>query len=217
MDFLLENQLEIFIAMEITSLVSLVLFGVVRYFFSRNTLSRVFIVLFIAFIFAEAIMAWVVYQQTGVISNVLVIIVIFVLYACTFGISDFKKLDRWMRKHIGKRRGVELLTEKDKQIMRKQKDPKHVAKVYRRSSFVHLLIFGAFQLVFWIYSGNDIQEMIAFLTDFSWMGETVDHTPYANDTLYGISAVWGIVFVIDFIYSWSFTFSPARPKKDTEG
>src|SRR5699024_9134243 len=101
MDFLLENQLEIFIAMEITSLVSLVLFGVVRYFFSRNTLSRVFIVLFIAFIFAEAIMAWVVYQQTGVISNVLVIIVIFVLYACTFGISDFKKLDRWMRKHIG--------------------------------------------------------------------------------------------------------------------
>ena len=49
-------------------------------------------------------------------------------YAATFGISDFKKLDRWMRKHIGKWRGVELLADKDISIMGKQKDPKYIAK-----------------------------------------------------------------------------------------
>lgn len=216
MSFLLDNQLDIFITIEITSIISLLLFGVIRYFFNRKKLSRVFIFLFILLILAEALLAWVIYQHTGEISNVLVIIVIFVLYACTFGISDFKKLDRWMRKHIGKWRGVELLTDKDKQIMSKQKDPKYIAKVNRWSSLIHLLIFVAFQIGFWIYSGNTSQEIIEFLTDFSWIGEDWKKTPYANEALYGISAVWGIVFIVDFIYSWSYTFFPAKPKNNAE-
>ena len=63
-------------------------------------------------------MGYWVYQVTGEISTILIIITIFVLYACTFGIYDFLKLDRWMRRKIGEWRGVELLTEKDYRIYR---------------------------------------------------------------------------------------------------
>lgn len=212
-DVLLKHQVEIFIVIEVLSLVSLLLFGIVRYLVNKYRLSLAFIFLFILFIACEAIMAWIIYQETGEISNLLIIITVFVLYACTFGISDFKKLDRWMRKHIGKWRGVELLTEKDMQIMARQKDPKHIARKYRWSSTIHLGIFVTVQIGFWIYGTNSIQEMFYYVKDLSWIGtENIAETPYANETIYGISMVWGLVFVVDFIWSWSYTVFPSQSK-----
>ncbi len=46
----------------------------------------------------EAILAWLLYRETGEISSLQIIITIFVLYAITFGYQDFRKLDRWMKK-----------------------------------------------------------------------------------------------------------------------
>lgn len=207
------NQVEIFIVVEVLSLISLLLFGVVRYFLGKYRFSVFFILLFILLIACEAMMAWLIYQETGEISNFQIIIMVFVLYACTFGISDFKKLDRLMRKHIGKWRGIELLTEKDITIMNKQKDPKHIARKYRWSSIIHLIIFTAVQAGFWIYSNNSVQEMLDYVKDLSWIGtENSAETPYANDTIYGISMIWGLVFIVDFIWSWSYTIFPAKSK-----
>lgn len=210
---IVKNQVEIFIVVEVLSLISLLLFGVVRYFLGKYRFSVFFILLFILLIACEAMMAWLIYQETGEISNFQIIIMVFVLYACTFGISDFKKLDRLMRKHIGKWRGIELLTEKDITIMNKQKDPKHIARKYRWSSIIHLIIFIAVQAGFWIYSNNSVQEMLDYVKDLSWIGtENSAETPYANDTIYGISMIWGLVFIIDFIWSWSYTIFPAKSK-----
>lgn len=213
MDVLLKHQLEIFVVMELLSVLSLLSFGVVRYFFSKYRMSVFFLLLFIILIVFEAIMAWLIYQETKEISNLLIIITIFVLYACTFGISDFKKLDRWMRKHIGKWRGIELLTVKDIEIMSKQKDPKHIARKYRWSSTVHLIIFVAVQIAFWVYGMNSVQEMFDYVKDLSWIGtENIAETPYANETIYHISMLWGLVFIVDFIWSWSYTVSPSKGK-----
>lgn len=215
LDWILENQWELFIAAEVVSLLSLLLFGVVRYVLGKKKLSLLFLLLFVALIGVEALLALVVYNETGEISTFQIILIIFVLYACTFGIVDFKKLDRWMRWKIGKWRGIDLLTEKDRAIMARQKDPKYVAKVNRYSAMLHLLIFVGVQAGFWIYSLGGIADIPDYLTDLSWFGsDNVELTPYANETLLNISRVWAIVFIIDFIYSWSYTIFPASRKEE---
>src|SRR5690625_5988499 len=102
----------------------MLLFGLLRYVFDNRQMIIAFIVSFIVLIALEGLVGLLIYQDTGVISNFQIIVLIFVAYAATFGISDFKKLDRWMRKHIGKWHGVELLTDKDISIMKQQKNTK---------------------------------------------------------------------------------------------
>ncbi|MBC5638283.1 hypothetical protein H8S33_15995 [Ornithinibacillus sp. BX22] len=213
MDFILRYQWEIFILAEVLSLIFILLFGVTRYVANKRKLSLGFLLLFIVLLFLEAALALFVYKETGEISTFQIVITIFVIYACTFGISDFKKLDRWMRLKIGSWRGTELLTEKDKYVMQKQKDPKYIAKKYRISSIIHLLVFIIVQLIFLNYSLDNWNQVLPYLQDLSWIGtEIIGETPYANETLYGISMVWGLVFIIDFIYSWSYTIFPSKQR-----
>ena len=215
MNFLLEYQWEIFIVAEVLSFVALILFGIVRYGFGRRKSSLTFLAIFLGLLIFEAGLALILYQETGEISNFQIVIMIFILYACTFGINDFRKLDRWMRKKIGNFRGTDLLTEKDKEIMRRQKDPKHIARVNRISAMIHLLIFVVAQVSIWAYSLESFDEAKLYLTDLSWIGaENYQETPYVSDMMYGISMIWGIVFMIDFIYSWSYTIFPANSKED---
>ncbi|OZU87014.1 hypothetical protein CIL03_18920 [Virgibacillus indicus] len=213
MDFILEYQWELFISAEVVSLASILLFGVVRYVFNKQKLSLAFLLLFILLLFLEAALAIFIYRETGEISTFQIIITVFVIYACTFGISDFRKLDRWMRFKIGNWRGTELLTDKDKYVMKKQKDPKYIAKKYRWSSIIHFLIFSIAQSIFWTYSLDSMEEALPYLTDLSWIGtENPEETPYSNETIYGISMVWGLVFIVDFIYSWSYTIFPSKQR-----
>lgn len=152
-----------------------------------------------------------IYQKTGHMTTLQIVIIIFIVYACTFGIHDFKKLDRWMRLKIGNWRGIDLLSEKDRQIMKRQKDQKYIAKINRYSSMIHLLLFVTIQAIFWSYGLENFDVAIDYLTDLSWIGtENYLETPYPNDIIYGISMIWGLVFIIDFLYSWSYTIFPAK-------
>lgn len=118
-----------------------------------------------------------------------------------------------MRMKIGKWRGVELLTPKDREKMARQKDPRYIAKKYRMSSMIHLFVFVVIQAAFWIYGTSGLGQIIDYMQDLSWIGtENVAETPYANEVLYRVSLIWGIVFVVDFIWSWSYTFFPAKEK-----
>ncbi|HLS08667.1 hypothetical protein [Lentibacillus sp.] len=128
MGLLNEYQWEIFITAEVLSMVALLLFGVVRYLLGRHKLSLSFLLAFLVLLGIEALLAILIYRETGEFSTFQIIITVFVIYACTFGIFDFMKLDRWMRKTIGRWRGVELLTAKDYRIMERNKDPKFIAK-----------------------------------------------------------------------------------------
>ncbi|WP_087972091.1 hypothetical protein [Oceanobacillus rekensis] len=211
-DFMVTNQWEVFITFEIISFVSLLLFGVVRYILNRKSASILFLLLFVFLLIFEAILALLIYRETGEISTFQIVITVFVVYACTFGIFDFMKLDRWMRGKIGKWRGVELLTSKDRTLMAKQKDPKYVARKNHNSAIIHLIIFALFQVAFWFHgTGGDIALMLDYLKDLSWIGtENYMETPYANETIFGIAMVWGIVFIVDFLYSLSYTFFPSK-------
>src|SRR5699024_12714180 len=101
----------------------------------------------------------------GEISQFHIVIIIFLLYACTFGIVDFLKLDRWMRLKIGGWRKIDMLSEKDKRIIVKQENPKQIAKKYRTSSMAHTIIFLIVQTVFWYQGTTDMQERIAVVTE----------------------------------------------------
>lgn len=209
----MQYQWEIFILAEVLSIVSILLFGVVRYLLGKRSLSVIFLVLFVVLLFAEAALALLIYRETGEISTFQIVITVFVIYACTFGISDFKKLDRWMRLNIGNWRGIELLSEEDKILMKKQKDPKYVAKKYRESSVIHLFIFLVAQVIFWSLGLSSLHEASMYLTDLSWIGtENTSETPYPNESIYRISMVWGLIFIVDFIYSWSYTVFPSNQR-----
>ncbi|MBP1971398.1 hypothetical protein J2Z83_003537 [Virgibacillus natechei] len=139
MDLILTYQWEIFVAAEVLSLIALLLFGVVRYLLGKQRQSLLFLLAFLVLLMLEALLAILIYWETGEISTFQIIITIFVIYACTFGIVDFMKLDRWMRKKIGAWRGVDLLTEKDHRVIKRNKDPKFMVR--------KLGIYQAFRLM----------------------------------------------------------------------
>lgn len=211
---LISYQWETFISLEVLSIIALLLFGIVRYFLDKKRVSRLFIGAFLALLFLEAMLALLIYQVTGEISTFQIVIALFLVYACTFGVFDFLKLDRWMRDKIGSWRGIELLTEKDYRIIERNKDPKYLAKKYRRSSLIHLTLFVIVQSIFWMYGTKDFEELIGYLKDLSWIEEgTPEESPYPNEAVYAVGMIWGIVFIIDFIWSWSYTFFPSKPKE----
>lgn len=215
MDFLINHQWGIFITLEVLSLVSLLVFGGIRYFLDKRKLSQLFIFGFLLFLFLEALLALLIFQWTGEVSTFQFVIAIFLLYACTFGIADFKKLDRWMREKVGKWRGIDLLTEKDYQIIARNKDPKYIAKKYRITSTIHLAVFIIVQFIFWSMGTTDLNEMISYLKDLSWF-ETghYEDSPYPNEAIYAIGMIWTVIFAVDFIWSWSYTFFPSKQQGD---
>lgn len=214
MNFLLEQQWMIFISLEVLSIGLLIAFGILRYALDRQKTSTLMLLFFMFCIVLEAALAFAIYTETKEISSFHIVIGIFILYACTFGIHDFRKLDRWMRQKIGKWRNVNLLTEKDDAILQKQKDPKYVAKKYRRSSLVHLVIFGIVQSILVINGTNSFEELKMYATDLSWLDEgSYKHSPYGSELAYSIGIIWTIVFIADFLYSWSYTIFPSTSKK----
>jgi len=210
---LLTYQWELFIAAEILSVVMLLLFGLTRYLLNQRKLSTIFISLFLALFIFEAVLALYIYQITGEISTFQITVMLFVLYACTFGIADFKRLDRWMRKTIGKWRGVSLLTEKDMQVMEHLQDPKYIAHKNRISAMIHLVIFVGVQAGLWIYGLGGTAGIADYLTDLTWVEvDDYQQSPYASETAFSMSKLWGLIFIVDFIYSWSYTFFPKKTK-----
>ena len=214
MELLITFQWEIFIALEVLSMLALLLFGFVRYFLNKKKLSLLFIIAFLILLVLEALLAILIYQETKEISSFQMVVIIFVLYACTFGMTDFKKLDRWMRRKIGKWRNVELLTEKDYEVMERDKDPRFIARKYRWTSTLHLVVFVVVQTAFWMYGTADTEELLGYIRDFSWIeAGNFEESPYPNETIYFIGMIWGLVFIIDFIWSWSYTIFPAKSNK----
>lgn len=209
MDIILKYNWEIFITLEVLSMGALILFGVLRYFFNKFRVSLLFIALFIFILLLESGLALFVYFETGEISTFQIVIAVFIVYALTFGINDFLKLDQWMRIKIGKFRGVDLLTEKDHKIIKRNEDPRYIARKNRISAYIHLMIFVIGQSVLWMMGTDSLEEMKMYLTDFSWLENKVaEGTPYPNDITLGIGVIWGIAFIADFLYSWSYTLFP---------
>lgn len=213
-DFLIIHQWQIFISLEILSSAFLLAFLIARYAFTKQNLSRWFLILFILFMFLEVVLAVLIYIQTGEISTFQIVIAIFILYACTFGISDFKKLDRWIKKKIGDWRGINLLTDDDIRKMELAKDPTFIARKNRRWWYFHTVIFVVGHYLFWLYDGNHNHDLMFYLEDLSWWEEASNmNGPFQSELISSISKIWTIIFGFDTIISWSYTLFPSKEKK----
>lgn len=211
---IMDYQWEIFLIIEAFGFLSLLLFGSIRYRKKRVRLSRQFIVVFIMLTAIEAVLAWYLYTRTGEISAFQMIVTLFVLYAITFGRSDFKKLDRWMRKKID---ADHLLTEADYEEMKKQKDPTFQAKYYGLTWLVHVAVFLSVQVAFFWLSGLNWTDSVGYLNDLNWLGsDYYGPTPYENQAFYTVSMIWGIIVVVDAIIAATYVFQKKdrRSKED---
>lgn len=212
-EFIIDYQWELFIFAEIISWLSLVLFLLIRYAFRRFSISILFLMSFLVATIFEVVLAIFDYQETGEIATFQIIIFVFILYAFTFGIGDFKKIDRYLKIKIGKWQGKDLLTEKDKHMMKQNKDPAYIARKYRRTWAAHAVIFMVVHLLFWTFNRLPDESFLAFFTQFSWITESeVFREPFVNQ----ISAIWKIIFFVDTIWSWSYTLFPAKPSQHKE-
>ena len=211
MQFLLDNYWMIFITLEISSLLFLFLFVIVRYLFTNFQISYTFLVLFILAIILEAILAFIVYKQTGEFTTFQIVIVIFIVYAATFGISDFKRMDRYVKDKIGKWRGIDLLTENERQIMAHLKDPKVIARKARIWFYTHTLVFVIAIFFFWKYAGNEQYPFYYFIKNLDWYSnELVEPRPFNNELLVNVVQIWSIIYIIDTVVNWSYTLFPSK-------
>lgn len=176
--------------------------------------SQLFLFLFFAAIVLEAILAYIVYQQTGEFTTFQIVIAIFIIYAATFGISDFKRLDRYVKRKVGKWKGVDLLTDKEKEIIAYLKDPKVIARRARYWFYAHTFVFLIGLIGFWIYDGNNAYSFFYFLTNLQWFSEgMIDPQPFKSEIIVNIVRLWVIVYVVDSIINWSYTFFPSDKKE----
>lgn len=210
MTFILNYQWEIFITLEILSLFFLLLFLFLRYAFRKLSLSRIFLAAFISMIIFEGLLALSVYRQTGEIDTFQIVILVFIVYAFTLGIADFKRLDRWIKDKVGKWQGIDLLTAKDKQIMRQQRDPVYRARKYRRDWLIHTIIFIIAHTLFFLFYGNEQLSFQEIMSDWSWL-ESFDpenippNSPYRSGPLHLVSFVWVIAYIGDTINALYYT------------
>lgn len=211
---LINYQWEIFIALELLSFFFLMAFIVLRYVTIKQKLSNGFLVLFLLCMVIEVLLAFQVYRSTGEFSTFQIVVGIFLIYACTFGISDFKKLDRYIKGKIEKWRGISLLTEEDLIKIEQAKDPKVIARKNRLWWYFHALIFIIAHYFFWQYYGNHANGLSSYLTDLSWWEEgVIENGPFQHDVIAQISRIWTLIFGLDTIISWSYTLFPAKEKK----
>lgn len=211
MTLLLNYYWEIFIVLEISAFIILLVFLFIRYFFMKSELSFIFLILFIMMLILEAVLAFVVYKQTGEFTTFQVVIGIFIIYALTFGVNDFKRLDRYVKQKVGSWRGVDLLTEEDKEKIAYLKDPKVIARRSRYAFYMHTLIFVSGIIVLWIYNGNKDYSLLYFLKNLEWFEDVLaSPQPFKNEQITSGVRLWIIIYILDSIINLSYTLFPGK-------
>src|SRR5699024_853880 len=129
----------LFISLEISSLIFIFAFMGARYFFAYHKVIIIFLSLLLLMMIVEGILDFLVYKVTGEINTFQIVVVIFLVYAATFGIYDFKKLDYTARVKIGKWSNVQLVSDDEVKKMRKLKHQKVVARKSQFWFYIHTI------------------------------------------------------------------------------
>lgn len=214
MDFLVEHSWMLFISLEIAALIFIFAFMGARYFFAYYKGSNIFLSLFLLMMVFEGILAFLVYKVTGEINTFQIVVVIFLVYAATFGISDFKKLDYTARVKIGKWRNVQLVSDDEVKKMRRLKHPKVVARKSRIWFYTHTIILISALIYLWYLYGSTEYHWVYFIQNWGWFNDESLSQPFTSEMVNQVIRLWLIIYVIDTIVNWSYTFFPDKEKMD---
>lgn len=200
---LVTYQWYLFILLEVISTLGALGFIYTRYKIKNRRLSQLLLFVFISPLVLEAVLALVIYQQTKEITSFHIVIILFLLYACTFGVADFKKIDRTVRIWLGKRAGEDLLTAKEHTQLALEKNPSYIRKKSLRNLVIHSVIFIAAVIYMWITLGNP-----DFLLSFGWISKNDLTQPFTTQTATNIIRTWLIIYTIDTVLNLSYIFAP---------
>lgn len=212
MDFILENKWQFLIMAEAFFWIFLLTFLTVRYWFNLKKLSIVFFFLFIINDLWIATMGFLDYLKTGNFTSYQVAILIIIVYALTYGKSDFRKLDIFIQKKVAKLKGQPIPELKGPEKLY----GKDLARQERKHFSLHLLIFAVVHVVlFFVYGLSDqitqTQNIEQLLSE--WFSSKEAHYPFNNASMNNLSRIWTLVLIIDGVTSLSYTFFPKNEKK----
>ncbi|WP_416829226.1 hypothetical protein [Ectobacillus polymachus] len=207
MDFILENKWLFLIAAEVVFWVSVSTFLLLRYWFGLKKLSITFFVLFIVNDMWIATMGFFDYLKTNIFSNYQIVIIVFLVYALTYGKNDFRKLDAFMQRQVAAWKGQPIpKVEGVKKLYGKEH-----ARHERKQFFIHFLVYVIAHIIFLVMFGfsdqitsfRDIENVLSH-----WFEEKQTNFPSNNPTINNISRVWSLILAIDAVISLSYTFFP---------
>lgn len=208
MDILVNYQWYWFLLLEIISTIGALAFIVIRYKIKNRTLSQLALALFIVPLLLEAGLALLIYQQTKEITTFHIVIMVFLLYACTFGVADFKKIDRMVRIWLGKRAGEDLLTPAEHAQLAREKSPQYIRRKSLRNLVIHSIIFTLAVIYMWITFGNQ-----DFSLNLHWITNSDHIQPLTNEVANTVLRVWLIAYSIDSILNLSYILTPITQKR----
>lgn len=207
--FLMKYKWSLVIVAEILFFVLLGAFFIMRYWFKKPKIGYVFVVLLILNELFIALIAIYDYVETGKVSSFQVITVLFFIYLISLGKKDFLQLDGFFKRKIAIWGGEPVPELPHKEIHKQELYGTAHAKEERKGWYSHLLIFVIAQFVFlsmsefagWQeFSLNRIKNMFQIYKD-----NKINHA----------NSVWGIILIIDFIWSFSYTFWPKKKKSSS--
>lgn len=203
-ELLVEYKWFFLIGAEVVFWVCAAAFFVARYWFEMGRLGS----LFLALIVAEEVLANLFilglgaldYRRAGEITGYQVVTVAFILYALTLGRHDARRLDAYLKRKVAQWKGRDASGTATPSSEPAQPTPREKARQYRREWYKHLALFVAGQTI------------LLFIGE-SWPAALVGGEAPAEPTgLMAASRVWMIIFVVDTVWSLSYTVWPAKEK-----
>ncbi|MBM7666996.1 hypothetical protein JOC25_003523 [Solibacillus kalamii] len=208
MDFILDYKWFFLITAEVVFWVCAIAFLLLRYWFKLKKLSLFVFVIFILNDLWIALLAYLDYQRTGEFSIYQIIIVIIIVYAMTFGKSDFKKLDAFIKRWVAKKRGEPI----DESLQPVKLYGKAYALHEWKQFAGHFVVFIIVHIGFAIAVGfsDSLQQMA--LNDFfgMWFDDDNSNFPFKNEGINKFSQVWLLILAIDFVITLSYTLFPKK-------
>lgn len=194
LDLLLDNKWLFLIGAEVSFWVLSAAFLLLRYWLGLDRGSFVLLTLVVLdnlFILALGILD---YLRTGEFAAYQIVIAAVLAYVLTVGRGDMRRLDAYLKERAARWTGQPSPPETPR-----RQDVQDKAKRYRRSWYEHLIVFVVGQVVFLTIGDSWVPLVLA--------SEGPTEEPSGLTTA---SWVWTIVFVIDTVWSLSYTIFPSR-------
>ncbi|MED4651483.1 hypothetical protein [Bacillus pseudomycoides] len=201
MSILAEYRWYFLIGAEIVFWISAIGFFLLRYGFrlrKASFIAGIVLLLNEVFILVLGVMD---YYETGKFSNFQIITLVILLYALFYGKKDLKKLDIRVQKLVARWRN-EPLTHIEEPL--EQLTGWAYTKQEIGEWSLHLVLFIVVHIVFFF--------MYGFVPIEQW-GNWLEKGIVLNEAANRVSQVWGIVFLVDTVITFSYVFFPKKEKK----
>ncbi|RFU69672.1 hypothetical protein [Bacillus sp. V59.32b] len=208
-EFILEYKWAFFIIGEILFWMSITGFLLLRYLIGLDKLSKYFIFIWL---FSDAWLLFIGildYTHTGKFDTFQLIIIVFLIYALTFGKNDFKKLDRFIKRNVRKWKGEEPEAE--------ERDEKLYGMSYfikeLKGLAIHLVVYTVVLIILAFLLDLRDYEHIVISGDFNKTVENIIEKGFFTNPAVGkATGIWTLVLLIDTIITFSYLVFPKKER-----